>query len=287
MARKKIDQRNIAIALLAAIALIEAFFLFVYKPKVTRAKEKVAAVTKPRPAKPAVLLIHRETPKPLQGRIVIIVDDCGYNLRPCEFSAKIKSPVTFSVLPSLQHSTEVAECVHGNNKEVMLHLPLEPHNNDDVYPENYLIKTSMSEAKIQGIIRKSLKSVPYASGVNNHMGSKATENTKIMTAIFNELKKRNLFFIDSLVTNNSVCQTVAKSMELPFGKRDIFLDNQNARESIEHQFELLTQEAKEKGYAVAIGHDRHLTLQIIEEQTGLLEKEGFKIISVKDLLTHK
>ena len=286
MARKKIDKRDIAIAVLAAIALTQAFFLFAHKPKVVRPKEKVV-ISKQVPAKPAVSVAAREMPQPFQGRIAIIIDDCGYNLQPCEFSEKIKSPVTFSVLPSLQHSTDVAECVHKNSKEVMLHLPLEPHHNDDVYPENYLIKTTMSSAKIESIIHKSLESVPYVDGINNHMGSKATENTKVMTVIFKELQKHDLFFIDSLVTSNSVCQTVAQSLDLSFGKRDIFLDNENNRPYIEHQFELVAQEARKKGYAIAIGHDRRLTLQIIEEQTDRLEKEGFKIIKVKDLLTHK
>jgi len=270
-----------------AIALAEAFFLFFPRPKkITVTKEKIV-VTREKVKEKEMAVSREILPKPIAGHIAIIVDDCGYNLQPCEYSQKIKSPVTFSVLPNLQHSTDVAKCIHKNGKEVMLHLPMEPHYNEDKYPENYLIKTSMSKAKIENILTKSLESVPLAAGVNNHMGSKVTEDTRAMTIVFDGLKNRRLFFIDSLVTNNSVCQAIAKSKALPFGKRGIFLDNENNRDYIEHQFELLAREARAKGYVIAIGHDRTLTLQIIQEQIQRLEKEGFKIITVGELIKQR
>ena len=281
MSPKRRDHRNIIIGVLASLVIIEAFFLFVYKPKkvaVVKKKEERPAVIKQVPP-PAAL-----PKKAILGRIAIIVDDCGYNLQPCTFSSLIKYPVTFSILPNLKHSTDVAECAHQNKKEVMLHLPMEPHHNLDKYPENYIIKTSMKKTKIEEIINAALKSVPFAAGVNNHMGSKATEDRKVMAIVFSALQKKELFFVDSLVTNQSVCQTLANEMNLSFTHRDIFLDNQNERSYIENQFALLKEEVKKNGYAVAIGHARTLTLQIIKEQTELLEKEGFKFVAVKDMI---
>ncbi len=283
MPRRKKDKKVIAIAVLSAVVLVEAFFLFFHKPKtVTVIKEKIVVVKeKAEKEKPAP---REVTPKPVLGRIAIIVDDCGYNLRPCEFSKTIKSPVAFAVLPNLRHSTEVGTCVHQNRKEVMLHLPMEPHHNEDKYPKNYLILTSMDRKAIEGIITKSLNSVPNADGVNNHMGSKATENMEVMAVVLRDLKRRGLFFVDSLVTGHSVCPTLARSINLPFGKRDIFLDNENTREYIRQQFDLLAKEAREKGFAVAIGHDRLLTLQLIREETERLEKDGFKIVPISELV---
>ncbi len=280
MQLKRLDPKTLAIIALSVLVLTEAFFLFIYKPKKTVVIEK-------KEEKRVAVKAKETVKKPTAGRIAIIVDDCGYNLLPCSFSTAIKDPVTFSILPDLQHSTDVAACTHQSNKEVMLHLPMEPHNNADKYPEGYIIKTSMSKAKIEQIINKALKDVPYVAGVNNHMGSKATESKPVMTIVFSVLKNKGFFFVDSLVTDHSVCPALAKTMQLPFAQRNIFLDNKNERAAIEKQFALLAEDAKKNGYAVAIGHARRLTLQIIKEQTERMGKEGFQFVTVKDLIEQK
>src|SRR3989338_2854864 len=255
---KKVDPKTLAIWILSAILAIETLILFSQHPrKTTIIKEKKARV-----------ISKRELPKgQMAGRIAIIVDDCGYNLQPCEIISKIKRPVTFSVLPALKYSTAVAQCAHYSEKEVMLHLPMEPHQNSDKYPDGYIIKTTMSNKKIERLIKDALATVPFAAGVNNHMGSKATEDTKTMKNVFSVLKADNLFFIDSMVTNRSVAQDLASAMGIPFAERNIFLDNNNDRSYIEGQFLQLAEIARAKGYAVGIGHARALTLQIIKEQT--------------------
>lgn len=298
MRKRKIDKKAVAIIILSAVVLVEAFFLLVYKSKqVASVKAKKEAVTlkkeavkKPTIAPPKVA--EKKAPaavvkKPFQGKIAIIIDDCGYNLQPCTYSAAIKNPVTFSVLPDLRHSTDVAECVHANRQSVMLHLPMEPHYNADHYPDDYIITTEMKKSKVESIIEKDLENVPYAEGINNHMGSKATESIPLMTVIFAKLKAQGLFFIDSLVTEKSVCSALAKTSQLPFAQRDVFLDNVNEREYIEGQFAHLAEVARTKGYAIAIGHDRKLTLDIIKEQTELLESQGFQFVAAKDLLLKK
>ena len=126
--------------------------------------------------------------------------------------------------------------------------------------------------------------MPLAIGVNNHMGSKATEDGRLMSIILSRLKGKHLFFVDSLVTNHSVCRDLAKKLGVDFAQRDVFLDNKNTREDIERQFAQLARKAQRKGYAIAIGHDRPLTWQILKEQTEALERQGFKIVSIRELL---
>ena len=116
------------------------------------------------------------------------------------------------------------------------------------------------------------------------MGSKATEDRHLMSIIFARLKEKKLFFVDSLVTSHSICRTLAREMHIDFARRDIFLDNKNERWYIENQFAQLSKEAKQKGYAIAIGHDRPLTLEIVKEQMEALQKQGFKIVRITDLL---
>jgi polysaccharide deacetylase 2 family uncharacterized protein YibQ len=140
---------------------------------------------------------------------------------------------------------------------------------------------------VSKIVEDDLNQLPSVEGVNNHMGSKATGDRALMKIILKKLKKKGLFFIDSMTAHNSVCSALAVEMGLAFGKRDVFLDNINTREAITKQLLILAQKARRRGYAVAIGHDRHLTLQILKEELPLLEKQGFQIVSVKGLLKYK
>ncbi len=318
--KKRGDQRNLLILVLTFIVAVETYVLLIHKkgPGAAGHRMTVAAAPKTKrtvavpapPARPTAQLIAPQvaepsppvsvqtpaprpaaTPPALKSStgsslIAIILDDWGYNESHCENLAQIEAPVTVAVLPHLSHSIDVANCAFQQKKEVMLHFPMEPHWNQDEYPKDYIVRTTMPKAKVIELLDKALKSVPHAVGVNNHMGSKATEDRRLMSIVFESLRDRKLFFVDSYVTAESVCGELAREVKLPFVRRDVFLDKQNERRYIEKQFELLAKEAREKGYAVGIGHDRVLTLEIVKEQTKLLRQQGFRIITVQELIKH-
>jgi len=224
---------------------------------------------------------------PLQktpDKIAFIIDDNGYSDEACRFIQAIPQPMAVAVLPHLPYSKRVAACAHAANKEVMLHLPLEPHVNQEKYPEGYVITTAMSAKTIARTLEDALASVPYAAGVNNHMGSKATEDRATMTTLFKIFRQRGLFFIDSRVTLNSMAPAMAPASGVPFAERDVFLDNKNDRAYIEGQFAELAREARKKGQAIGIGHARALTWTILKEQAQRLEQEGFRVVPVTDIL---
>jgi polysaccharide deacetylase 2 family uncharacterized protein YibQ len=221
------------------------------------------------------------------GKIAIIIDDWGQSLGNCKYLKEIPEPLAVSILPGLRHTKDVAACAGLNHKLTMLHLPLEAMHNFDFYPPDYVIKTTMSPELVTKIVEDDLAQLPSIEGVNNHMGSKATADKALMRIILRMLKKRNLFFVDSMTSHYSVSAELAEEMGLAYDRRDVFLDNVNTRDAIIKQFTLLAKEARHRGYAVAIGHDRHLTMQVIKDEIPLLEKQGFQIVSIKTLLKKK
>jgi len=221
------------------------------------------------------------------GKIAIIIDDWGQTTSNCKYLREIPEPLAVSILPGLRHTKDVATCARVYHKLAMLHLPLEALHNYDIYPPNYIIKTSMSPSLISRIVDEDLDQLPSIEGVNNHMGSKATESRYLMKIILKRIKRKGLFFVDSMTARGTVCAALADEMGVAFGKRDVFLDNINTREAIMKQFIMLAQKARHRGYAVAIGHDRHLTMQVIKDEMPLLEKQGFKIVSIKELLKNR
>jgi len=221
------------------------------------------------------------------GKIAFIIDDWGQTTANCKYLRDIPEPMAVSILPGLRHTKDVAKCAKLYHKLAMLHLPLEAMHNFDFYPVNYIIKTTMKPELVSKIVNGDLDQLPSIEGVNNHMGSKATADRPLMRTIFREVKKRGLFFVDSMTAHNTVCGSLADEMGLTFGRRDVFLDNVNTREAITKQMVALAHWARHHGYAVAIGHDRHLTMQVIKDEIPWLEKQGFKIVSIKELLRNR
>jgi len=298
----KSDTKVVAIVIGLFAAAIILFFIFTKSKE--SAKENVPTTNGPVEVsapvennKPAEAELTY-TPQPVAeepqenvsgrgARVAIILDDWGQSTISCKYLREIPEPLAVSILPGLRHTKDVANCAKMYHKLTMLHLPLEAMHNYDFYPPNYIIKTSMSPSLVSQIVVQDLDQLPSIEGVNNHMGSKATGDRALMKIIFRIIRKKGLFFVDSMTSRYSVSAALADEMGLAYGKRDVFLDNLNNKEAIAKQFVVLAQKARRRGYAVAIGHDRPVTMKILKEEISWLESQGIQIVSIKDLLKHR
>ncbi len=227
--------------------------------------------------------VHKITkPAPIKGKIAIVLDDWGYNTHNLKLLEQIRYPLTLSVLPNLPYSRVIVRQAQAKGKEVILHLPMEPRNKNNL--EKNTILVSMDEATIRGIIKKDLSSLGSLRGISNHMGSKDTADVKTMNIIFKELKKKGMYFLDSFVSGDSVCQDLAQKMQIGFAKRDVFIDNQPDINYIKARLYELKLKAATLGQAIGIGHDRKVTLEALKEAMPELEKEGYRFVFVSDLV---
>ncbi len=261
----------------AAFLCLQGYFFFSRKP-----------APPPAPARPVVVKPPLKPPRPpalgVTGRIAVILDDWGYNRAHCKFLSNFDAPVTPAILPDLPFSREVLQCAMDAGQDAMLHLPVEPSVMHEKYPRGYMLTTEMSQREVQRLLKKVLDEFQGIVGVNNHEGSKGTEDPLLMTTVMTGLKSRGLFFVDSFTSAKSVCPQVASRVGIPFAHRNIFLDNRNERAAIEHQFALAARIAREKGFVVVIGHDRVLTMQILTEQIRKLKAQGYTFMRVRDLI---
>ncbi len=220
--------------------------------------------------------------KHIKGKIAIVIDDLGYTMANLNIIENVKYPVTFSVLPELDFSESAARKLNSLGFQIILHLPMEPQEKKNL--EENTILTSMDATRIKSIIETDLAAVPNLIGVSNHMGSKATEDEKTMSEIFDVLKNKHIFFLDSFVTTKSIAKQVAARKKLKFVQRDVFLDNSLDPVDIHRQIEQLKQKAMDKGQAVGIGHDRKTTFEVLKDEMPKMEKEGFKFVFVSELV---
>ena len=240
-----------------------------------------------------------ETPKPTaaapsmaspifpkgKGKIAIVLDDWGYNLRQVPFFQEIRRPLTVAVLPNLPFSNQVAQSAHSKGHEVILHLPMESVD-PNAPREPGTLSGGMSRQEILSALDRSLATVPHVQGISNHQGSKATAVRPFMETVLEEAKRRKLYFLDSL-TGPSVGEEVARAMKVRFAERAVFLDNELEPTQIRQRLVELAKAAAAHGEAIGIGHDRPATLQVLREAIPDLEKAGYQIVPVSQLAKEK
>jgi len=216
-------------------------------------------------------------------KVAIIIDDLGYQMEIAERIMNLDYPITVSILPFLPYSSTVAQMAREKNKTVLLHLPMEPHNSN-VNPGKGAIFSTMKEEEIRNKMTANFLEIPDIDGINNHMGSKVTENREIMEIVLSEIKERNIFYVDSVTSPYTVGYELSREMGIKTAYRSVFLDNEQEIEYIRSQLQLLKNYAIKNGNAIAIGHPYCNTVDVLYEAKNVLRAEGIEIVRLEELL---
>jgi polysaccharide deacetylase 2 family uncharacterized protein YibQ len=227
---------------------------------------------------------------PLRHRqIAIIIDDIGNDLKVVKELLEIESDITFAVMPLCRHTRDAAEAVHKAHREVLLHLPMEPLSYPREKPGNGALFIDMNDTELLFQLDKDLASVPYVSGVNNHMGSRFMGDEEKLKLIFNRLRERNLFFIDSRTTPNSKAHSASEKSGLKLASRKIFLDNKRDYKEIYKILADIAQDTRAGNASsiIIIGHPYAETIRAIRDSSEMLRENGVSIVPVSKLMKNK
>jgi polysaccharide deacetylase 2 family uncharacterized protein YibQ len=214
------------------------------------------------------------------SQIVIIIDDVGGKTSDAK-AFELSKYVTFAILPHTRFSTEYSYKAAQQNREVMLHMPMESLNNEALGVGPLL--SDMYPQQIQQSLLAALATVPHAVGVNNHMGSKLTQMTLPMQSMMEILAQNNMFFVDSRTTRFSKAKVIAKDFGVTTASRHIFLDHEQETAFLQRQFDRLIYQARRNGKAIGIGHPHAVTLEFLPEALASLPAD-IELITVSQYL---
>lgn len=191
-----------------------------------------------------------------QGRkeLAIVIDDFGNNMKGTEEMLNLPVPITVAIMPFLSTSKEDAILAHKKGHEVIIHLPLEPKKGKKSWLGPGAITTDLSDEEIRKRVKDAIESIPYAVGMNHHMGSKATEDKRVMRIILEECHKHNLYYLDSKTTSKSVIKEIAEELNVPYLENDLFFDHIYTNQHIAKQASRLAKRLDTEKEFIAIGH---------------------------------
>lgn len=197
------------------------------------------------------------------GKLSIVIDDFGY--RPVEENKVLQMPAAISVavLPNAPHAREMATKAHQGGHEVLIHLPMAPLSKQPL--EKDTLTPEMSSEELARIVRDASGKVPFAVGLNNHMGSKMTSSLPGMQKVMQVLNQYNYYFLDSMTIGNSQSIPAAQGTHVKVLKRRVFLDDSQNESAIREQFTRAVKLAQRDGYAIAIGHPHPTTVRVLQQ----------------------
>jgi polysaccharide deacetylase 2 family uncharacterized protein YibQ len=187
-------------------------------------------------------------------RVAIVIDDFGNGMRGTSQMLGLPIRLTTAIMPFLPTTRQDAEAAHAKGHDVIIHLPMEPVRGKPSWLGPKAILTSLPDDEIRRRVEAAIEDVPYAVGMNNHMGSKATADERVMRIVLQVCKERGLFFLDSRTSYKTVVPKVAKEVGVTLLQNDLFLDDVYTPHHVSKQLRLLKQELEKKNSCVAIGH---------------------------------
>ena len=207
--------------------------------------------------------------------IVLVIDDFGYrNDAISDGFLNLPIPITCAVLPGHKQSSPVAKKAVSAGKEVIIHMPMQS-SMASLGEDEFKLKVGMTSQEIEWRLNEALKEIPEALGINNHQGSKATADGKVMAVVASVLKNKDKFFLDSRTSSKTVGESTMRSVGVLTARRHVFLDNDLSVEKISNQFDELVRISKKKGMAIGIGHVKGNTLKVLKKKIPLLVDQGF------------
>ena len=207
--------------------------------------------------------------------IVLVIDDFGYrNDAISDGFLNLPIPITCAVLPGHKQSSPVAKKAVSAGKEVIIHMPMQS-SVASLGEDEFKLKVGMTSQEIEWRLNEALKEIPEALGINNHQGSKATADGKVMAVVASVLKNKDKFFLDSRTSSKTVGESTMRSVGVLTARRHVFLDNDLSVEKISNQFDELVRISKKKGVAIGIGHVKGNTLKVLQKKIPLLVEQGF------------
>ncbi|AJA13892.1 divergent polysaccharide deacetylase family protein [Pseudomonas putida] len=211
----------------------------------------------------------------------IIIDDLGQSAERDNRTLALPGPVTMAIMPDTPHATDFARQAHKAGKTVILHMPMDPATGP------YAWHPEVPLTELARRLDTALAKVPYAAGINNHMGSRMTAQRQPMAWLMGELQQRHLFFVDSRTSAATVAAAEAQAQGLAHVSRDVFLDDVRTTEAITRQFHQGIALASKQGSVVLIGHPYPQTLEVLERELPGLKRQGITLIGLNQMIAER
>jgi polysaccharide deacetylase 2 family uncharacterized protein YibQ len=198
------------------------------------------------------------------ARLAVIVYGFTDDVALADRFFALPAPFAVALAPGDKPRAGMLEAAREREREIVLHLPLEPINYPQVNPGPGTILVTMKPTQIGGLVRRYLEQAEPVSAVMNLAGSLATQDMTVMAAVYRELRSARSTFLHVQPAAGSVCKSLAAEIGVAYEEPDAVID----REALAERATALDRRWKQ---VLAAARDRHRTIVLVRASPLTLE----------------
>jgi len=191
-----------------------------------------------------------EPPGQRHARIALVLYGFGDDPAAADSVFALPAPFAVALLPAGRASPALFKAAHRRQREVVMLLPLEPVNYPQVNPGPGTLLVTMKPARIASAVDHYLDQAGAVCAVANHMGSLATQDMTVMTAVYRTLRQHRLPFVHVMPAAGAVCKTLASEMGVGYEEAGAVLDTEPRERdtgAMDRRWKMMVEEARAQG----------------------------------------
>jgi len=225
--------------------------------------------------------------EPYGGRLALVLYGFGEDDSLARAVFSLAAPFAVALAPAAKGSATQFALAHARAREVVLHVPLEPVNYPQINPGPGTILVTMTPSQIASRMRKYVDRAEPVVAVANHMGSLATQDMTVMTALFRELKRERLPFVHVNPAPGAVCRSLSSDLGVVYDEPDAMIDAEargaDAR-ALERRWKKLLAAARERGRLVVWVRATPTVARWLPRAAAPARLEGVSLVPLSALL---
>ena len=201
--------------------------------------------------------------------------------------ADLTAPFAVALAPDEKTSDAMFHAARAQGREVVLHLPLEPINYPQVNPGPGTILVTMKPTQIGGLMRRYLERAGPVAAVANHMGSLATQDMTVMSAVYRELHRQRVPFLHMTPAAGAVCKPLASELGVSYEEPDAVIDYEARSQKpvlLDRRWRDVLSETRIRGHAVVMLRATPLTRRWIAQALDVKHLKGVSVVPLSALL---
>jgi polysaccharide deacetylase 2 family uncharacterized protein YibQ len=164
-------------------------------------------------------------------------------------------PFAVAIVPGGPRSQDLFRAARKRSREVVLHLPLEPLGYPRINPGPGTILVTMKPSTITGLVKRYLDQAGPVTAVANASGSLATQDMAVMTAVYEELRRRHVPFLHVMPAAGAVCRSLAADVGVSYEEPDAVIDGEaraKTPKALEARWKQVLAQSRERGAMVVM-----------------------------------
>ncbi len=193
-------------------------------------------------------------------------------------------PLTLCLMPAAKKSDLSAQAAHEYNKEIVIHLLLEPSTKINTPFMESMIMVHYEEQQIRDLVDHGTDRIPWFTGYSNLHGSRAGEDSRVMRIVLEEVKKNKSYFLEDVTSRNSIIKTMSEKLSVPYAQIQGKLPSGASTDVLEDKIKHFCYIAQKKGYFIIGAQANEALLSALEQTVPFFEQNGIQLVPVSTIV---